>query len=95
LSGLLVAASILNGVFLIVLQNSNHGQVSTMNLQLTEAALFALPFEDLLSKAQLIVLGNVLDQKPTRAGSNSSGLVNHTISIEEVIKGCPLEILKL
>ena len=46
-----------------------------------------LPFEELSRQAQLIIVGVILDEKLTEPGTVGAGLVNHTMSIEKVLKG--------
>lgn len=62
------------------------GQLGT-TLQPAEAALMGLTFEELSRQAELIILGVVLDETIAITGSSGPGLVNHTVSVEKVIKG--------
>jgi hypothetical protein len=74
------------GVIVLGVSNiSTYEQQGT--IQLAEAALMGLPFEELSRQAQLIIVGVILDEKLTEPGTVGAGLVNHTMSIEKVLKG--------
>ena len=56
-------------------------------IPLTSYALAGLSFEELSQQAELVILGNVLNQDITGAGTAGVGLENRTVSVERVLKG--------
>ena len=56
-------------------------------IESVEAGLLGLSFENLSREAELIIFGDVLDEKLAEPGTIGAGLDNHTVSVEKVLKG--------
>jgi hypothetical protein len=75
------------GILLVICACLGVSNIPLATIQSTDAGLFGLSFEELSRKAELIILGVVLDEKLAQPGTTGAGLENHTIAVEKVLKG--------
>ena len=75
------------GILLVISACLGLSNIPLATIKSAEGGLLGLSFEELSRQAELIILGVVLDEKLAEPGTIGTGLENHTISVEKVLKG--------